>query len=66
MAQRRSAYFPDKLPIGMQPHADTHVFVYLVTRPSPMDFRLFLLRHVPTAPRAVPMDRPAAASASSS
>lgn len=37
-------YFPDKLPIGMQPHADTHVFVYLVTRPSPMDFRLFLLR----------------------
>jgi hypothetical protein len=40
-------YFPDKLPIGMQPHADTHVFVYLVTRPSPMDFRMFLLRHVP-------------------
>ena len=40
-------YFPDKLPIGMQPHADTHVFVYLVTRPSPMDFRLFLLRHMP-------------------
>src|SRR4029453_5822404 len=40
-------YFPDKLPIGMQPHADAHVFVYLVTRPSPMDFRLFLLRHVP-------------------
>ncbi len=38
--------FPDKLPIGMQPHADHHVFVYLVTRPSPMDFRLFLLRHV--------------------
>ena len=29
-------YFPDKLPIGMQPNADTHVFVYLVTRPSPM------------------------------
>ena len=23
-------YFPDKLPIGMQPHVDTHVFVYLV------------------------------------
>ena len=39
-------YFPDKLPIGMQPHAVSHVFVYLVTRPSPMDFRLFLLRHV--------------------
>ena len=28
--------FPDKLPIGVPPH----VFVYLVTRPSPMDFRL--------------------------
>src|SRR5262249_42595488 len=40
-------YFPGKLPIGMQPHADSHVFVYLVTRPSPMDFRLFLLRHMP-------------------
>ena len=31
----------------MQPDADTHVFVYLVTHPSPMDFRLFLLRHMP-------------------
>jgi len=38
-------YFPDKLPIGVQPYAHPHVFVYLVTRPSPMDFRLFLLRH---------------------
>jgi hypothetical protein len=25
-------YFADKLPIGMQPHADSHVFVNLVTR----------------------------------
>lgn len=39
-------YFPDKLPIGMQLDSDTHVFLYLVTRPSPMDFRLFLLRHL--------------------
>jgi hypothetical protein len=38
-------HFPDKLPIGMQPFAAPHVFVYLVTHPSPMDFRLFLLRH---------------------
>ena len=38
-------YFPDKLPIGVQPYVHPHVFVYLVTRPSPMDFRLFLLRH---------------------
>ena len=44
---RRLRYFPDKLPIGMQPDADPHVFVYLVTHPSPMDFRLFLLRHRP-------------------
>jgi hypothetical protein len=41
-------YFPDKLPIGVhQGGLDHHVFVYLVTHPSPMDFRLFLLRHVP-------------------
>ena len=39
-------YFPDKLPIGMQPYGDPHVLVYLVTHPSPMDFRLFLLRHM--------------------
>ncbi|MPZ21061.1 MAG: hypothetical protein GEV06_24650 [Luteitalea sp.] len=38
-------YFPDKLPIGMQPYGEPHVFVYLVTHPSPMDFRMFLLRH---------------------
>jgi hypothetical protein len=38
-------YFPDKLPIGVQPYGHPHVFVYLVTHPSPMDFRLFLLRH---------------------
>jgi hypothetical protein len=39
-------YFPDKLPIGVLPELDSHVFVYLVTQPSPMDFRLFLMRHV--------------------
>ncbi len=39
-------YFPDKLPIGVLPGLDSHVFVYLVTHPSPMDFRLFLLRHI--------------------
>jgi len=38
-------YFPDKLPVGTQPNADSHLFVYLVTNPCPMDFRLFLLRH---------------------
>lgn len=39
-------YFPDKVPIGIHPEfGDQPVFVYLVTRPSPWDFRLFLLRH---------------------
>jgi hypothetical protein len=45
-SEKTVRYFPDKLPIGMQPCAHPHVFVYLVTRPSPMDFRLFLLRHM--------------------
>jgi hypothetical protein len=40
-------YFPDKLPIGDHQSFDRQVFVYLVTHPSPMDFRLFLLRHAP-------------------
>jgi hypothetical protein len=40
-------FFPEKLPIGVLPGLDHHTFVYLVTTPSPMDFRLFLLRHVP-------------------
>ena len=38
-------YFPDKLPIGVQPYAPPHVLIYLVTRPSPVDFRAFLIRH---------------------
>lgn len=42
----RVRYFPDKLPIGMQQCGHPHVFVHLVTKPSPMDFRLFLLRHM--------------------
>jgi hypothetical protein len=38
-------YFPDKLPIGIQQDGIEHVFLYLVTSPVPMDFRLFVLRH---------------------
>jgi hypothetical protein len=38
-------YFPDKLPIGISDRDEDHLFVYLVTSPVPMDFRLFLLRH---------------------
>jgi hypothetical protein len=39
-------YFPDKLPIGVERHGSRHVFVYLVRREWPFDFRLFLHRHV--------------------
>jgi hypothetical protein len=38
-------YFPDKLPIGIDPETDRHVFVFLAADGSPMDFRQFLLRH---------------------
>ena len=39
-------YFPDKLPIGVERHfGPRHVFVYLVTREVPVDFRAFLHRH---------------------
>jgi hypothetical protein len=46
-AEKTVRYFPDKLPIGVLPGLDHHAFIYLVTSGSPMDFRLFLLRHVP-------------------
>jgi hypothetical protein len=42
---RTTRYFPDKLPIGIEPDRRDHVFLYLVTSPVPMDFRVFLLRH---------------------
>ncbi len=46
-AEATYRYFPDKLPIGIHPEfGDRPVFLYLVNRPSPWDFRLFLLRHV--------------------
>ena len=38
-------YFPDKLPIGVTRDEWDTVFVYLVTRPMPIDFRAFLERH---------------------
>jgi len=38
-------FFPDKLPIGVEPTGRRHVFLYLVTSQTPMDFRQFLLRH---------------------
>lgn len=38
-------YFVDKLPIGVSPDERTTVFLYLVTRPSPIEFRAFLEHH---------------------
>jgi hypothetical protein len=38
-------YFPDKLPIGLDAGGWTHIFLYLVTRRLPIDFRAFLHRH---------------------
>ncbi len=38
-------WFPYKLPIGINGDGRTHVFLYLVTRTSPVEFRAFLQRH---------------------
>jgi hypothetical protein len=46
-------YFPDRLPIGVEPDASGYVFLYLVTRLAPVDFRPFLQRHAELL-RAVP------------
>lgn len=44
--QRTVRCFPDKLPIGVEKDRTSHlVFVYLVNRRLPVDFRQFLLRH---------------------
>jgi hypothetical protein len=45
--EKTTRFFPDKLPIGVPLKGERrHVFLYLVTREVPADFRLFLLRHV--------------------
>jgi hypothetical protein len=44
-ASKTLRVFPDKFPIGVDPIGDRHVFTYLITRPAPVDFRAFLLRH---------------------
>jgi hypothetical protein len=45
--QRTIRCFPDKLPIGVEKDSTSHlVFVYLVNRRLPVDFRQFLIRHV--------------------
>jgi hypothetical protein len=45
-SEKTTRLFPDKLPIGVPRNgARRHVFLYLVTREVPMEFRVFLLRH---------------------
>ena len=44
-AEKTIRHFPDKLPIGVAADGRTHVFLYLVNRPTPVDFRAFLHRH---------------------
>lgn len=46
-------YFTDKLPIGLAADGRRHVFLYLVNRKTPVDFRAFLHRHGDVL-RAVP------------
>jgi len=43
--KRTVRYFPDKLPIGVADDQRTHLFLYLVNRETPVDFRAFLHRH---------------------
>ena len=38
-------YFPEKLPIGVAADGIGHVFLYLVDRSAPVDFRAFVNRH---------------------
>jgi len=40
-----SRYFPEKLPIGIDRGSGPYIFLYLVTRDLPVDFRTFLERH---------------------
>jgi hypothetical protein len=43
---KTTRYFPDKLPIGVEAdYGPRHVFLYLVTREVPGDFRRFLFDH---------------------
>ena len=45
--QRTIRCFPDKLPIGVEKDSTDHlVFLYLVNRRLPVDFRQFLIRHL--------------------
>ena len=43
--QTATQFFPDKLPIGITSDGRGHLFLYIVTRQLPIDFRAFLQRH---------------------
>ena len=43
--KRTIRYFPYKVPIGVAGDGRTHVFLYVVDRSTPVDFRTFLHRH---------------------
>lgn len=47
------SYLPDRLPIGLESDRRGHVFLYLITRTAPVDFRAFLHRHAEL--RALPV-----------
>lgn len=48
--QKTVRYFPDKLPIGLERDCGPrHVFLYLVTREVPADFRVFLCSGTPNS-----------------
>src|SRR5438067_2519179 len=38
-------FFPEKLPVAIDPDGKTHIFLYVVTKDVPVDFRGFLERH---------------------
>jgi hypothetical protein len=38
-------YFPEKLPIGFDRERGNHIFLYVLTKDLPIDFRAFLERH---------------------
>src|SRR5690606_10828839 len=40
--RRTVRYFPDRVPIGIDTEGEAYVFLFLVTRPAPVDFRAFL------------------------
>ena len=59
--QRTIRCFPDKVPIGIEKdHTDHVVFLYLVNRRLPVDFRQFLIRHAELFRFPTHMDGPVA------